>query len=85
MEVFLNTNRREALLKETSIHIAEITAIKMSLKEIYNKKDKQCKVYRDWQNSMQSIEFKKRKPSNAKPDICNYGRSSNRRKAHHIM
>ena len=38
--VFSDITRRSALLKEASIHIAEMTAIKVALKDIHKREDK---------------------------------------------
>ena len=39
--VFTNITRREALSKESTIHTAEMTTIKIALKEIHKREDKQ--------------------------------------------
>ena len=45
------------LSEEASIHTAEITAIKIVLKEIYKREDKRWVLYTDFQSSMQSIKY----------------------------
>ena len=47
------------LSEEASIHTAEITAIKIVLKEIYKREDKRWVLYTDFQSSMQSIKYNK--------------------------
>ena len=51
--------RRGALPEEASIHIAEMTVVKIALKEIHKREDKRLVIYTDSQSSMQSIKYNK--------------------------
>ena len=53
--VFTDTTKWGALPEEASIHTAEMTAIKVALKEVHKRKDKRWVKYTDTQRSMQSI------------------------------
>ena len=57
--VFTDIIRRGVLLEEASIHTAEMTAIKIELKEIYKSEDKKQVIFTDSQISMQSIKYNK--------------------------
>ena len=52
--------RRGALPEEASIHIAEMTVVKIALKEIHKREDKIWIIYTDTQSPMQSIEYNKK-------------------------
>ena len=51
-EVFTDITRRGALPEEVSIPTAEMTAIKVALKEIHKREDKGWAIYTDSQSSM---------------------------------
>ena len=57
--VFEDTTRRGTLPEESSIHTAEMTAIKIALREVLKKKEKSWVIYTDSQSSMQAIESNK--------------------------
>ena len=57
--VFKDITRRGALPEEASIYTAEMTAIKVTLKDIHKREDKRWVIYTDSQSSMQSIEHNK--------------------------
>ena len=57
--VFEDATRRGTLSEEASIHTAEMTAIKIALKEIKKNKGDSWVIYTDSQSSMQAIECNK--------------------------
>ena len=54
--VFTDTTRRGALPEEASIHTAEMTAIKIAMKEIGKREDLRWVIYTDSLSSMLAIE-----------------------------
>ena len=56
--VFTDITEKMPLPEEGSIYTAEMTAIKVALKEIHEKEDKRWIIYTDSQSSMQSMEYK---------------------------
>ena len=66
--VFMDTTRRGALPEEASIHTAEMTAIKIAMKDIGKREDLRWIIYTNSLSSMLAIE-NNRKKNNIKPDI----------------
>ena len=67
--VFDDATRRGALSEEASIHTAEMTAIKVALKEIKGRRGDSWVIYTDSQSSMQAIESNKENHPILNPNI----------------
>ena len=59
----------QILPEEDSIHIAEMTAIKVTLKEIHKKVDKRWVIFTDSQSFVQFSEYNKENHPNTKPNV----------------
>ena len=55
--VFLDSIKRRVLLKKVYIHTSDMKAIKITLKEIYNRKNKQWVICTNSQSSIKTIEI----------------------------